>query len=107
MNLLEELKNATTYEEVMQADGRLHEVLYAATQNAILQRLYLQVRYQVSHLYDLIKEKNAWRRFISEEWEEILKAVFAGDADLSADLMGDHVQHFVSEMGRMLQAPPF
>ncbi len=104
--LLEELKNATSFEQVMRSDGRLHEVLYAATKNAILQRLYLQIRYQVSHLYDLIKEKDAWRGFIYEEWVDILEAVFAGDSDRSADLMGSHVQHFVTEMSRMLQMTP-
>lgn len=104
---LQEIKDAKDFETVMRADGKLHEALYAATRNAILQRFFLQIRYQVSHLYNLIEDEDVWCKIIYEEWCAILDAVFSGDGELSATLMGDHVQHFVSEMGKTLQLGPY
>jgi len=105
--ILGELMNATDFKQVMQADIRLTEALYAATRNALLQRFYLLIRYQASHLYDLIEDKESWRRRVGEEWSVILDAIFSGDKELSARLLQDHVQRFAGEMGKTLQLPSY
>lgn len=104
---LSDLMNASDFKQVTQADIRLTEALYVATQNALLQRFYLLVRYQASHLYDLIENKDAWTRRIREEWSAIVDAVCSGDGALSASLLQDHVRGFVGEMGQTLQRPPY
>ncbi len=103
--ILNDLKNATDFAQVMQADIRLTEALYAATRNALLQRFYLLIRYQASHLYDLIEDKESWRKRVGEEWSIILDAICAGNKELSARLLQDHVQRFAGEMGKTLQLP--
>ncbi len=105
--ILEELGKSCDFKQVMQADGRLHSALYAATRNAMLRRFFLQLRYQVSHLYYLIDDKALWCQSTVEEWCGILDAVCSGNGELSAKLLQDHIQNFVDEMGRALQFPSF
>jgi len=105
--ILEELGNSSDFKHVMQADGRLHSALYAATRNAMLQRFFLQLRYQVSHLYDLIDDEASWSQSTQQEWRGILDAVCCGNGELSAKLLQDHIQNFVREMQRILQPSSF
>jgi len=103
--LLALLGQAVDLKETMQIDARLHDALYAATRNGTLQRFSMQLRHQVTHLWYLVEDEQAWCRTIHEEWRGILDAVFRGDEQESKLCLEQHVRRFITEVQGPLQVP--
>jgi DNA-binding FadR family transcriptional regulator len=79
----------------MQIDAQLHNVVYTATQNKMLDHFCRLLRHQVTHLWYLVEDEALWCNNITEEWGEMIASLASHDEQLSATLQREHVKKFI------------
>ena len=104
--LHKELAAASDLKHVMQIDAQLHNVVYTATQNKMLDHFCRLLRHQVTHLWYLVEDEALWCNNITEEWGEMIASLASHDEQLSATLQREHVKKFIREIERTLRLTP-
>lgn len=84
--------------QIVQLDGRFHELIYRASASRMLEHVLTDFHYYViAARFISLKEKNRAEESVQEH-KEILQAIKDKDGDLAERLAKEHIQHVIDNL---------
>jgi GntR family transcriptional regulator, rspAB operon transcriptional repressor len=99
---LSEENIAPRHRKLIEIDGRFHEILYDAAQNAILEEFLKNLHSRCARLWNSSLSQCVPTKEIVQQFKEVYTALREGDCKKAAQHMELHVQYFIDKIKTLL-----
>jgi DNA-binding GntR family transcriptional regulator len=97
---INKMKASDDPKTLMQLDGEIHDIINAATKNAMLVKMLGMLHDQAVRIWTFADARNAYWSKIAAELEELAEALEKRDEALCADLLEAHTKRFIDHVRR-------